>query len=187
VGVELLAFYYEGDVRELFFVDELSDVLQELAFAVGVEIKLRARVRIQYVDVLEVILAIAASNNEEPAIHEGFGVACSGLGLVLAVLEVVYLVPFGLLRLEHKQIVEAVSMRPRPPKQKQHIVYVAETHASSGGRTLTLDQYLRPNQKIYIEDVEVVESFGAIPPSEDVEMFFNERGAMVGSRRRTNP
>jgi hypothetical protein len=80
VGVKLFSLNDEGDVRELLAVGIISDTLKEPIFAARHIGKLRAWVCVKDVNVLQVILTVTASDNEEPAIHKSLRVTCSSFG-----------------------------------------------------------------------------------------------------------
>lgn len=58
-------------------VSIISDALKEPIFAARHIGKLGARISVKDVDVLQVILPVTASDNEEPAIHKSLRVTCS--------------------------------------------------------------------------------------------------------------
>ena len=71
MGVELLSFYYEGYVREFFAIGIVPNALLKTGLASSYKLKLRAWIGIKNVDVFKIVLTIASSNDEEPAIHNG--------------------------------------------------------------------------------------------------------------------
>ena len=50
-----------------------------------------------------------------------------------------------------------------------------------------MHQHLGPDQQLYIQDIQVIQPLRPIPSSKYKEVFFNESGTVVGSRRRIGP
>ena len=80
MGMEFFPFNNEGDVRELLAVSIISDTLKKPIFAARHIGKLRAWICVKYINVLQVVLTVTASDNEEPAIHKSLRVTCSSFG-----------------------------------------------------------------------------------------------------------
>ena len=113
MGVKLFPLNNEGDVRELLAVSIISDTLEQPIFAARYIGKLWAWVCVKDVNVLQVILPVTASDNEEPAIHKSLRVTCSSFGQAFWVREIITLRPSRGVRIIDKQVIEAIGMRAR--------------------------------------------------------------------------
>ena len=125
MGMELFPLNNEGYVRELLAVSIISDALEEPIFAARYIAKLRARICVKDVNVLQVILPVTASDNEEPAIHESLRVTCSSFWQTFWVREIITLRPSRGVRFIDTQVIKAVGVRPRTSKQVKFIINIA--------------------------------------------------------------
>lgn len=146
--MELFPLDDEGDVRELLAVSIISDTLEKPIFAARYVGKLRAWICVKDVNVLQVILTVTASNNEEPAVHKSLRVTCSSFGEAFWVRKIITLRPSRGVRIIDKQVIEAVGMRTRASEQVKFIINIAQAHASPWRWALSLNKHLRPYHKI---------------------------------------
>ena len=110
VGVEGLALDHEGHVGEVGVVQQAGDALEEPRLRLGLEVPLGARVRVQLVHVLQVVLSVAAPDDVKFGAYEGHRVSRPHLRVLLRIREAVTMCPGCTLRVECVQIVKALGV-----------------------------------------------------------------------------
>ena len=82
--------------------------------------------------------------------------------------------PSCALRVKRVQIVEALCMRARPPKQVQLVIDVAQGHARSWHWTVANDRDLRPDFHVQVDHEQVIQALSPIPPAKDVQILLDK-------------
>lgn len=110
VRVERLPFDHKCDIAQIGVVNHGGDAVDQGSFALRLEVPVRARVRVQLVHILQVVLSVAASDNVQFGADEGHRVTCSHLRVLLRIREVVAVGPRSCRWFKHVQVVEALGV-----------------------------------------------------------------------------
>mmetsp|Transcript_5643 Transcript_5643/g.12370 ORF Transcript_5643/g.12370 Transcript_5643/m.12370 type:complete len:233 (-) Transcript_5643:399-1097(-) len=93
--------------------------------------------------------------------------------------------PRHLLPIQHLQVVEALTTRAAPPEEVQPPPQRRERHARAGVGLHPQHPRRAPRRRGRVEDVNVVEALGPVPPPEDEELRgpggLEEGGGVVGA------
>lgn len=104
------------------------------------------------------------------------------LGVLRHVGKVVLVSPLIRHWIKRVQVIEALSVGPRPAKQVEFLTHVAQGHASARSWALTLNENLVPLSCRQIESKQVVEALGAVPAPENVKFVRDDARAVVSTR-----
>jgi hypothetical protein len=158
VRVKGLLVDEENNIRKLRVIQLIrhEELQPLLSISRCLKVPRRTRIRIQLVNILQVILSVAPPNDVELSAHEGHGVAGSHLGLGLVVGEVVAVGPGLRLGVKGVEVVETLGVGPASAEEIKLLLHRAERHTCAGGRALTPDLHLAPPLLVQVDHKQIV-------------------------------
>ena len=108
--VKCLALDNKADIRVLFIIDHCRYSSGQSVLAVVFEIPVWTWIRIQLVNIFQVILSIASANNIKLRSNKCHRMTCPHLRLLLKVCETVAVSPFRAYWVKGIKIIEALGM-----------------------------------------------------------------------------
>jgi len=122
-----------------------------LCVCLACEVPLRTGVGLQFVDIFEVVLPVAATNDVKSGANESHAVASTHLWLLFGVGEVVAVHPGLSLGFKCVQVVEALGMRARATEEVKFLLNSTKRHTGSGRRAFSLNLNLAPESLLKVE------------------------------------